>query len=97
MRGFLLAASAVAALASSYGTASAQRVGVEVYSQPRYDRYYDRGEFEFRRGPRVYGYYQDDERIVEPGVIVRPSNCGQFRYWDGTRCADARVNPPNLN
>ena len=24
----------------------------------------------------------------------RPANCGQFRYWNGTRCADARDEPP---
>ena len=33
-------------------------------------------------GPRVYGWES------------RPVDCGVFHYWDGTRCADAREEPP---
>ena len=33
-------------------------------------------------GPRVYGW------------IMRPADCGTFRYWNGVRCADARDEPP---
>ena len=95
MRRWVSIAGAVAMVAFSSGAAFAQGVGVEFYSGPRYDSYYyDRYE---RPGPRVYGYYQDENVVVEPNVVIRPSNCGQFRYWNGTRCADARVNPPNLN
>lgn len=36
-------------------------------------------------GPRVYGW------------ILRPANCGTFRYWNGERCADARDEPPVPN
>lgn len=28
------------------------------------------------------------------GGVLRPSNCGEFRYWNGERCADARLDPP---
>lgn len=28
------------------------------------------------------------------GGVLRPSNCGEFRYWNGHRCADARLEPP---
>lgn len=28
------------------------------------------------------------------GGVLRPSNCGEFRYWNGHRCADARLDPP---
>jgi hypothetical protein len=35
-----------------------------------------------------------------PAVIVlpppRPLSCGQFRYWNGTACVDARYNDPYL-
>jgi hypothetical protein len=24
----------------------------------------------------------------------RPANCGEFRYWNGEYCADARDQPP---
>jgi hypothetical protein len=27
-------------------------------------------------------------------VPVRPVSCGQYRYWDGERCVDARYNNP---
>ena len=27
-------------------------------------------------------------------VPVRPVSCGQYRYWDGDRCVDARYNNP---
>lgn len=29
-------------------------------------------------------------------VPVRPTSCGEFRYWDGDRCVDARYNNPYL-
>jgi hypothetical protein len=33
--------------------------------------------------------------MIEPyAVIVRPSNCGRYRYWNGSYCADARKEPP---
>jgi hypothetical protein len=35
--------------------------------------------------PGVYGY-----------VAERPTSCGEFRYWNGVRCVDARDNPPDL-
>ncbi|MGH6833065.1 MAG: hypothetical protein ACRECM_08610 [Methyloceanibacter sp.] len=35
-----------------------------------------------------------------PAVIVlpppRPLSCGEYRYWDGARCVDARYNKPYL-
>jgi len=27
-------------------------------------------------------------------VPVRPVSCGEYRYWDGERCVDARYNNP---
>jgi hypothetical protein len=90
---FVTAIAAAGILAGATG-AFAQTVGVEVYSGPRYDPYYyDR--FDARPAPRVYGYYRDDDQ-VSGRVFVRPGNCGEFRYWDGMRCADARVDPPTV-
>lgn len=43
-------------------------------------------------GPRVYGYYEE----VEPAPMVEverpsgPGGCGEFFYWNGERCVDAR-------
>jgi hypothetical protein len=27
---------------------------------------------------------------------VRPASCGEFHFWDGERCVDARFNKPYL-
>jgi hypothetical protein len=45
-----------------------------------------------------------DVDVVVPGetpplvaiVPVRPASCGQYRYWDGDRCVDARYNNPYI-
>ena len=45
-----------------------------------------------------------DEEAILPGetpplvliVPVRPASCGQYRYWDGSRCVDARYHDPYL-
>jgi hypothetical protein len=78
---------AIIILGGSSG-AYAQRLGVEIdvdepyYAQP---------------APRADSYYyrSDDDR---PAVVVpiRPASCGEFRYWNGERCVDARLVPPNI-
>jgi hypothetical protein len=43
-----------------------------------------------------------DEQVTVPGetpplvviVPVRPASCGQYRYWNGDRCVDARYHNP---
>jgi hypothetical protein len=41
-----------------------------------------------------------DVEAGAPAVIVlpppRPASCGQYRYWNGERCVDARYNDPYL-
>jgi hypothetical protein len=45
-----------------------------------------------------------DEEVTVPGetppliaiVPVRPVSCGEFRYWDGERCVDARYHNPYI-
>lgn len=36
-------------------------------------------------GPPVYGW-----------VYVRPQSCGEYRYWDGEGCRDARFYAPDI-
>ena len=83
----------------TYGTAFAQSVGVEVYGGPSY--YYADPDDDVvvteRRRPRAYGYNYNPVIEAPDVVVIRPANCGQFRYWNGVRCADARVNPPALD
>ena len=46
-----------------------------------------------------------DVDVIEPAEVtehppiiaivpVRPVSCGEYRYWDGERCVDARYNNP---
>jgi hypothetical protein len=32
----------------------------------------------------------------DPPVVARPANCGEYRYWNGQRCVDARIVPPDI-
>jgi hypothetical protein len=37
--------------------------------------------------------------VVEPGMVIvplRPTSCGQYRYWNGVACVDARYHDPYL-
>ncbi len=44
------------------------------------------------------------EQVIVPGetppliaiVPVRPASCGQYRYWNGDRCVDARYHDPYI-
>ena len=46
----------------------------------------------------------DDDVLVAPiggdDVVIiappRPRSCGEFRYWNGVACVDARYNDPYL-
>ena len=65
-----------------------------VYPPSIYDappRYYERRVFP-HYAPRVYDY-RAPEYIDEP---ARPTSCGQYRYWNGEYCADARYERPYL-
>ena len=50
--------------------------------------------------PRVNGYTSTYEYDRRPDVVVRApgrrGGCGEFFYWDGSACVDARNNPPDL-
>jgi hypothetical protein len=94
MRGVLSLALAAVAFGFS-GVASAQTVVVD---EPlRGDvRIYDLDRRERLREPRVYGYVRSADDDV---VVMRPasrSGCGQFYYWNGLRCVDARDVPPDI-
>ena len=95
MRRVFLTALAATGLLVGYSSAFAQSVGLEVYTGPPNDPYYN-DRYDVRPDPRVYGYYRDNDEVIGGRVFVRPSNCGEFHYWDDTRCADARVDPPNI-
>ena len=36
------------------------------------------------------------EAVPAPLVVVRPSSCGQYKYWNGMGCVDARYTNPHL-
>lgn len=87
------AAAAVIGLAAVIGTANAQEVTVEENymvddgypaGAGYYDPMYESESVEVSPSTRVYGF-----------VAERPESCGEFFYWNGTRCLDARVTPPD--
>src|SRR5262249_40243254 len=92
------AAAALASLAQ-VGPAAAQ-VGFGVYVGPSsaYDEY-DYTSPAYRTGPYTYGY-SSTYRYDEPEVIVRGparrNGCGEYFYWNGRECVDARSAPPDL-
>jgi hypothetical protein len=79
------------------GASQAQDVGIGFYSGYGPDSY-DRTYY---YGPPAYYYGPPPAYRYAPPVTVqtvRPSRgCGEFHYWTGTRCADARVTPPALD
>jgi hypothetical protein len=77
----LIASLAMAILGSSKG-AFAQQI-IEGYADD--PSYYE--EYAPPESP-AYGFQSD--------LPVRPANCGEFRYWNGYRCVDARVAPPDF-
>lgn len=46
--------------------------------------------------PEARGYPQPPEGDVVPEWVPppRPANCGEYKYWNGAYCADAREQPP---
>ena len=96
MRSIMLSAVlAATALVGSYASASAQRVGVEIYAGP--PTYYDRPYYGYSSGyvdraPRVYGYRRYYSEPIDDDVDAprRSGGCGTYYFWDGERCVDAR-------
>jgi len=67
-------------------------------------QYYARHPWWRRQGPIVVPKeaVETDPNLAEGGlnppviriVPARPTSCGEFHYWDGERCVDARYNNP---
>ncbi|HWE17171.1 MAG TPA: hypothetical protein VG758_08310 [Hyphomicrobiaceae bacterium] len=87
MRSVVFTASLATAILSGSSGAFAQRDTIETYRSdlPYYEEYVE-------PAPGVYRYRNDFPAVVP----VRPANCGEFRYWNGERCVDARIFPPDL-
>jgi hypothetical protein len=96
---FAIITAAVALASLVAGNPASAQVGFGVYVGPSYS--YD--DYDYAPPPpraRVYGYTSTYDYDPQPGVVVRVpgrrGGCGEFFYWDGNRCVDARVNPPGL-
>ena len=81
----LLASTAAAVLAGSTGVLAQQLIEPYPADPPYYDEYVQPGSSAYR--------YRSDSPAVIP---LRPVSCGEFRYWNGQRCVDARVFPPDV-
>jgi hypothetical protein len=58
---------------------------------------------QYRRQLRRYGYVSEATpyapAVVGDDVVLvplRPASCGEYRYWNGVRCADARYETPYI-
>jgi hypothetical protein len=85
MRSIAPAASATLVALSGSAGALAQDVAVELYGGEPY--YYEYTE------PAPRAYRGDPPAVAAP---VRPPSCGEFRYWNGQQCVDARFVPPDV-
>jgi hypothetical protein len=93
MRSSLIAIGMMAFTALGAGTASAQSVGIYVGPGPDYayeDSYGYRPPV-YGYGPRVYGYSRRYVSANPQPRRLRPAgHCGEYRFWDGDACVDAR-------
>ena len=72
------------------GSSGAIAQSIEIYpGEPYYYEEYDENE----PASRVYRYRSDAPVVIRP---IRPANCGEYRYWNGQRCVDARAVPPDV-
>jgi hypothetical protein len=81
------AMSAPTLAASNHGTALVQHAG--------WRRYYERHSY-VPVTPPVVDETADGDVTVVPPLVYRPSSCGEFHYWDGQACVDARYIDPYL-
>lgn len=97
------AALVVAGLASGMGIGSSHAAPAPVLTTPEASPAIVDNVAMYRRHYRsaVPAEPLDDGAIVgdmaPPAVVViRPSSCGLYKYWDGTACVDARYTEPYL-
>jgi hypothetical protein len=62
-----------------------RRYGCPPYAVPEVDVDVDGPPVVVEEGP-----------VVMPVVPLRPLSCGEYRYWNGVACVDARYNDPYL-
>jgi len=81
MRSIICAALSAGIAVAGSSVAFAQRDIVRIYSDG------------YQAPTRDYRYYRSEPAEVIP---IRPADCGEFRYWNGRRCVDAREVPPEI-
>ncbi|MBA2125195.1 hypothetical protein DLM45_03015 [Hyphomicrobium methylovorum] len=92
--GFLSASPCVAhPSVPTFASAQDRHAVITVGHRQYYDEYYDE-DFIEPPPPRRRAFPTDDESLFLEVVPLPPANCGEFRYWNGEYCADARVQPP---
>ena len=85
-RTILAVAIATLALPAAYSGAQAQSM------EERFDKPPVAADDLKPTGPRVYGYYEEADRppMIEMERPSGPGGCGEFFFWNGERCVDAR-------
>lgn len=70
------------------------------YEDPRYyvphvpRRIYRPRSYRYHGGPPSPPIQRYELRPIAPPLPPAPSNCGEYHYWNGSYCADARHEPP---
>ena len=84
------AAVAVIGLSAAIGSANALDAAVDE------DPMVEEGMMEPEAAPEEAAEAQKDVPAprVKGFTTRRPTSCGEFKYWDGTKCADARDKKP---
>lgn len=91
MRSIICAALSVGIAVAGSSGAFPQHVDVGIHAEPYYERSYR--ETANRRLPLALPSDKDRRDVMAP---IRAADCGVFGYWDGERCVDTRVVPPDM-
>lgn len=94
--GLIGAAAVLMSVGTASSTARAEEWAVRDYISDQYDGVTPRTIRVAPPPPQGTFYPPADGPAVFGWIAVRPASCGQYRYWDGTQCLDARDNPPDV-
>jgi len=97
--GFILGAGTGSATAAPLPSLTYLDVASTAVQQVDWRRRYYRRNGVWPNGPRAAA--GDDVVVTADGDVVvvaplRPSSCGQYHFWNGVACVDARYNDPYL-
>ncbi|MBM3544408.1 MAG: hypothetical protein FJX44_07895 [Alphaproteobacteria bacterium] len=93
---FVIGISSRSAMAGPLPAIADLNVTPSAVEKTQYSRRYYRRQL--RRGYVPSPVVVTPPVAVVPGAVIllRPTSCGQYHYWNGVACVDARYNNPDL-